>query len=185
MHIPSDSLMEGHLGVKKTTSRILNDFYWPGIRANVYYGLLDGKQKRVTKGRRTVALKFFRDVNGNLTERMMEKLTPHAQTAFYLNHSYTYYAVAHKHFTNRRDSVPIAFCAYFEREFCLLPDDLGVLRDVCAMSLAPRASVSDANGSRQETAKTQFMCFSGSLAAWFTSCINYRLREPFIGTTHD
>ena len=36
--------------------------------------------------------------------------------------------------------------------------DLGVVGVVCAMSVAPRASESDANASRQETAETQFMC---------------------------
>ena len=46
----------------------------------------------------------------------------------------------------------------FDREFCLLSDDLGILRVVCAMSWLPRASECDANGSRQETAETQFMC---------------------------
>ena len=33
-----------------------------------------------------------------------------------------------------------------------------ILRVVCAMSLAPIASESDASGCRQETAETQFMC---------------------------
>ena len=66
--------------------------------------------------------------------------------------------VAHKHFTNRQKRVPIAFWAYrfalinlgvsaaFERKFCLLSDDLGVIVVVRAMSLAPSASESDANG---------------------------------------
>ena len=52
----------------------------------------------------------------------------------------------------------------FEQEFCLLSDDLGVLCDICAMSLAPRAFESDANGSRQEMAEMQFMCWSVMLA---------------------
>ena len=51
---------------------------------------LDGQREQVTKSRRTVTFKFFRGVDGSLTERMMEKLTLYAQTSFYLRHSSTY-----------------------------------------------------------------------------------------------
>ena len=35
MKIAHESLMAGHLGVKKTTERIMSEFYWPGIQADV------------------------------------------------------------------------------------------------------------------------------------------------------
>ena len=55
---------------------------------------LDGQREQVTKGSRTVTegrttvtFKFFCGVDGSLTERMMEKLKPHAQASFHLSRS--------------------------------------------------------------------------------------------------
>ena len=52
MELAYDSLMSGHLGVKKTTHRILTAFYWPGIRSDVSRFCRSCKvcQKTVSKG---------------------------------------------------------------------------------------------------------------------------------------
>ena len=52
MRIAHESVMGGHLGAKKTTQRILSDFYWPEIRGNVsrFYRSCEICQKTVSKG---------------------------------------------------------------------------------------------------------------------------------------
>ena len=35
MEIANDSFMESHMGTKKTTDKVLNNFYWPGVHGDV------------------------------------------------------------------------------------------------------------------------------------------------------
>ena len=48
------------------------------------------KREQTRRSTRTSDLPILSRCKGSLTEGMMENLTPHTQTAFYLNHSYTY-----------------------------------------------------------------------------------------------
>ena len=52
MRIAHESVMGGHLGAKKTTRRILSDFYWPRVRGNVsrFCRSCEICQKTVSKG---------------------------------------------------------------------------------------------------------------------------------------
>nr|XP_018672786.1 uncharacterized protein zf(cchc)-26 isoform X2 [Ciona intestinalis] len=51
--IAHDSIMAGHMGVKKTLDRILSNFYWPGIRSDVtrFCRSCDVCQKTISKGK--------------------------------------------------------------------------------------------------------------------------------------
>ncbi|XP_078492084.1 uncharacterized protein LOC144747728 [Ciona intestinalis] len=53
MEIAHDSIMGGHMGVKKTLDRILINFYWPGIRSDVarFCKSCDVCQKTIGKGK--------------------------------------------------------------------------------------------------------------------------------------
>jgi hypothetical protein len=53
MKIAHESLMAGHLGVKKTTERIMSEFYWPGIQADTrrFCTSCDICQRTIQKGR--------------------------------------------------------------------------------------------------------------------------------------
>lgn len=48
-----DGVMSGHFGIRKTTDKILSQFYWPGLRRDVrnYCKSCDSCQKTVPKGR--------------------------------------------------------------------------------------------------------------------------------------
>lgn len=35
MKIAHDCVLAGHLGIKKTTDRVLSNFYWPGVQGDV------------------------------------------------------------------------------------------------------------------------------------------------------
>ena len=52
MKIAHESVMSGHLGIRKTRDRILNDFWWPGIPSDVtrFCRSCDVCQKTVPKG---------------------------------------------------------------------------------------------------------------------------------------
>ena len=52
METAHNSMMGGHLGIKKTTNRILSSFYWPGLRKDVtrFCRSCDICQKTVPKG---------------------------------------------------------------------------------------------------------------------------------------
>ena len=53
LKIAHDGIMSGHLGIRKTTDRILNEFFWPTIRKDVkvYCKTCDICQKTVPKGK--------------------------------------------------------------------------------------------------------------------------------------
>ena len=53
LRIAHDGIMSGHLGVRKTTDRVLNEFYWPTVRKDVkmYCRTCDVCQKTVSKGK--------------------------------------------------------------------------------------------------------------------------------------
>ena len=53
MHLAHDSVMAGHLGSRKTYSRILEHFFWPAMRADVtrYCQSCDICQRTIPKGR--------------------------------------------------------------------------------------------------------------------------------------
>ncbi|KAK7110805.1 hypothetical protein V1264_014623 [Littorina saxatilis] len=53
MEVAHDSIMEGHLGVKKTSDRIQAAFYWPGLHADVtrFCRSCDICQKTIPRGR--------------------------------------------------------------------------------------------------------------------------------------
>ena len=52
MELAHDSILGGHLGVKKTTDRVLTNFFWPGIHEDIvrYCRSCDICQKTVKKG---------------------------------------------------------------------------------------------------------------------------------------
>lgn len=52
MKVAHVSIMEGHLGIKKTTNKIECAFYWPGIQDDVtrFWKSTDVCQKTVNKG---------------------------------------------------------------------------------------------------------------------------------------
>ena len=49
-----------------------------------------GEEEGVEIGRRTLRFQFLRQLEGNLTDTMMEKLEREVHTSFYLRYSYTY-----------------------------------------------------------------------------------------------
>ena len=53
MQLAHDSLMGGHLGIKKTTQRVLSKFFWPGMTAHIarFCRSCDTCQRTVDKGR--------------------------------------------------------------------------------------------------------------------------------------
>ena len=53
LRIAHDGIMSGHLGVRKTTDRVLNEFFWPTVRKDVkiYCRTCDVCQKTVPKGK--------------------------------------------------------------------------------------------------------------------------------------
>ena len=53
LKIAHDGIMAGHLGIRKTTDRILNEFFWPKVRRDVqqYCKTCDICQKTVPKGK--------------------------------------------------------------------------------------------------------------------------------------
>ena len=55
MEVAHDTMLAGHIGVKKTEDRILTNFYWPGIHQDVvsFFRSCDVCQKTVSKGRVT------------------------------------------------------------------------------------------------------------------------------------
>ena len=55
MSLAHETMMGGHMGVKKTTDKILSNFYWPGIQADVdrFCHSCDICQKCIQKGRIT------------------------------------------------------------------------------------------------------------------------------------
>ena len=48
-----DCVLSGHLGIKKTTDRVLSNFYWPGVQGDVgrYYRSCDVFQQTLPKGK--------------------------------------------------------------------------------------------------------------------------------------
>ncbi len=52
MKVAHESIMAGHLGVKKTTDRVLSEFYWPGVGSDItrFCRSCDICQKTVSKG---------------------------------------------------------------------------------------------------------------------------------------
>ena len=48
-----DCVLSGHLGIKKTTDRVLSNFYWPGVQGDVgrYCRSCDVCQRTVPKGK--------------------------------------------------------------------------------------------------------------------------------------
>ena len=53
MEVAHDTTMSGHLGAKKTSGRVLANFYWPGILDEIkrYCASCDICQKTVSKGK--------------------------------------------------------------------------------------------------------------------------------------
>ena len=53
LKLAHDSTMSGHLGIKKTTDRVLANFYWPGVQGDIrrYCVSCDICQRTVPKGR--------------------------------------------------------------------------------------------------------------------------------------
>ena len=53
LKIAHDGVMSGHLGIRKTTDRILNEFFWPTVRKDVqqYCKTCDICQKTIPKGK--------------------------------------------------------------------------------------------------------------------------------------
>ena len=56
--------------------------------------------------------------------------------------------------------IDLGVSAAFKRKFFLVSDDLGILRGFFILSLAPKASESDANDLDKKTTERQFMCRS-------------------------
>ena len=52
MEIADDSFVGGHIGIKKTSNKILSDFFWPGLKDDVkrFCRSCDVCQKTVNKG---------------------------------------------------------------------------------------------------------------------------------------
>ncbi|XP_052763944.1 uncharacterized protein LOC128205922 [Mya arenaria] len=52
-----DSIMSGHLAVKRTVAKVLSEFYWPGVQADVkrYCQSCDACQRTIPKGKVTKA----------------------------------------------------------------------------------------------------------------------------------
>ena len=57
LHLAHDSIMTGHLGVRKTGDRVLANFFWPGLSGDVarYCRLCGICQRTIPKGRIPVA----------------------------------------------------------------------------------------------------------------------------------
>ncbi|XP_052809601.1 uncharacterized protein LOC128238066 [Mya arenaria] len=57
MSLAHDSIMSGHLAVKRTVAKVLSEFYWPGVQADVkrYCQSCDACQRTITKGKVTKA----------------------------------------------------------------------------------------------------------------------------------
>ena len=55
LKVAHDSLMSGHLGVRKTSNRVLGEFYWPGVTADIrrYCQSCSICQRTLAKGRVT------------------------------------------------------------------------------------------------------------------------------------
>ena len=55
MHLAHESISGGHLGIKKTTDKVISNFYWPGIQADIrrYCQSCDICQRTIQKGRVT------------------------------------------------------------------------------------------------------------------------------------
>ncbi|XP_062602901.1 uncharacterized protein LOC134264647 [Saccostrea cucullata] len=53
MKLAHESIMAGHLGVRKTTDRIMAEFYWPGIQADIrrFCKSCDVCQRTISKGK--------------------------------------------------------------------------------------------------------------------------------------
>ena len=53
MKLAHETLLGGHLGMKKTTDRIMSSFYWPGLQrdVNLYCRSCDLCQRTTPKGR--------------------------------------------------------------------------------------------------------------------------------------
>ena len=53
MRLAHESLMSGHLGVKKTVDRVLTEFHWPGVQADIrrFCRSCDICQRTIPKGR--------------------------------------------------------------------------------------------------------------------------------------
>lgn len=53
MRFAHDGIMSGHLGIKKTTKKLMNEFFWATIRKDVqaYCKTCDICQKTIPKGR--------------------------------------------------------------------------------------------------------------------------------------
>ncbi|XP_052706279.1 uncharacterized protein LOC128181790 [Crassostrea angulata] len=53
MKIAHETLMDGHLGSKKTTDRVVSEFYWPGIQSDIrrFCRLCDVCQRTIRKGK--------------------------------------------------------------------------------------------------------------------------------------
>ena len=53
MKLAHDCVLSGHLGIKKTTDRVLSNFYWPGVQGDVgrYCRSCDVCQRTVPKGK--------------------------------------------------------------------------------------------------------------------------------------
>ena len=48
-----DSLLSGHLGIRKTNDRVLGEFYWPGMQSDIrrYCQSCDVCQRTISKGK--------------------------------------------------------------------------------------------------------------------------------------
>ncbi|XP_069140237.1 uncharacterized protein [Argopecten irradians] len=57
LDLAHSSIMAGHLGVKRTSTRVLSEFFWPGVQADVgrYCRSCDICQRTISKGRVPVA----------------------------------------------------------------------------------------------------------------------------------
>jgi hypothetical protein len=55
MYLAHDSLMSGHLRTKRTTDKLLSEFYWPGVQSDVrrFCRSCDIRQRTTSKGRTT------------------------------------------------------------------------------------------------------------------------------------
>ena len=53
MRLAHESLMSGHLGVKKAVDRVLTEFHWPGVQADIrrFCRSCDICQRTIPKGR--------------------------------------------------------------------------------------------------------------------------------------
>ena len=68
MRLAHETLMYGHLGIKKTLDRVVAKFFWPGICGHVarFYKSCDICQRTIQKGRVSkVPLGSFREITIN------------------------------------------------------------------------------------------------------------------------